>query len=195
MSFGWTLTTPNGKRIVGSKGPCNGRGNSLRAEAAGMLSATMFLSILCNYLHIPVFNVVCISDNAELIRRCKAHLHYKEPFPNKTLRSEYVVTEQIYRTQAAYNIKATFYWVKGHQDNNKTYEELPLEAQLNIDADELAGEFQEEYGKFRPLVHVLPSCPAMLAMRGISITSNYRKQLIRAYVEPQYIQHLQYKFQ
>jgi hypothetical protein len=113
----------------------------------------------------------------------------------KTLRSEYDVTEQIYRTQAAYNIKATFYWVKGHQDNNQAYEELPLEAQLNIDADELAGEFQEEYGKFRPLVHVLPSCPAMLAIRGISITSNYRKQLIRAYVEPQYIQHLQYKFQ
>jgi hypothetical protein len=122
MSFGWTLATPNGKRILGSKGPCNGRGNSLRAEAAGMLSATMFLSILCNYLDVPVFNVVCISDNAELIRRCKAHLHYKEPFPNETLRSEYDVTEQIYRTQAAYNIKATFYWVKGHQDNNQTYE-------------------------------------------------------------------------
>jgi NAD-dependent dihydropyrimidine dehydrogenase PreA subunit len=155
----------------------------------------MFLSILCNYLEVPLFHVVCISDNAELIRRCKAHLQYKEPFPKETLRSEYDVTEQIYRTQAAHNIKATFYWVKGHQDNNKTYEELPLEAQLNIDADQLAGEFQDEYGTFRPLVHVLPSCPAMLAIRGISITSNYRKQLIRAYVEPQYIQHLQYKFQ
>ena len=195
MSFGWTLATPDGNRIVGSKGPCNGRGNSLRAEAAGMLSATMFLSILCTYLDIQVFNVVCISDNAELIRRCKAHLHYKEPFPNETLKSEYDVTEQIYRTQAAHNIKATFYWVKGHQDKNNTYLELPLEAQLNVDADELAGEYQEEHGKFRPLVHVLPSCPAMLAIRGISITSNYRKQLIRAYVEPQYIQHLQYKFQ
>jgi hypothetical protein len=138
---------------------------------------------------------VCISDNADLIRRCKAHLHYKEPFPNETLELEYDVTEQIYRAQAAYNIKATFYWVKGHQDNNKAFDELPLEAQLNIDADELAGKFQDEYGKFRPLIDVLPSCPAMLAIRGISITSNYRKQLIRAYVEPQYIQHLQYKFQ
>jgi hypothetical protein len=195
MSFGWVIATPDGKRLVGAKGPCNGRGNSLRSEAAGMLSATMFISILCNYLNVPEFNVVCISDNAELIRRCRAHLHYKEPFPNETIKSEYDVTEQIYRTQAAHNIKATFYWVKGHQDNNKTYAELPLEAQLNIDADELAGEFQDEYGKFRPIVHLLPSCPAMLAIRGISITSNYRKQLIRAYVEPQYIQYLQYKFQ
>ena len=29
MSFGWTLATPDGKRIVGSKGPCNGRCDSL----------------------------------------------------------------------------------------------------------------------------------------------------------------------
>jgi hypothetical protein len=136
----------------------------------------------------PKRNLFFHSYNAELIRRFRAHLQYKEPFPNETLQSEYDVTEQIYRTQATHNIKATFYWVKGHQDKNKTYEELPLEAQLNINADELAGEYQDEYGKFRPLVHLLPSCPAMLAIRGISITGNYRKQLIRAYVEPLYIQ-------
>jgi hypothetical protein len=29
----------------------------------------------------------------------------------------------------------------------------------------------------------------MLSIRGISITSNYRKQLIRAYIEPEYIQY------
>jgi hypothetical protein len=83
---------------------------------------------------------------------------------------------------------------KGHQDDDKQYEELPLEAQLNIDADELAGIFQQRSGKSRPIVHILPSCPAMLLIRGISITSNYRKQLIRASVEPAYIQYLQYKF-
>jgi hypothetical protein len=65
MSFSWTLATPDGKRIVGSKGPCNGRCNSLRAEAAGILPATMFLSILCQYLNVLVLNVVCISDNVK----------------------------------------------------------------------------------------------------------------------------------
>jgi len=82
---------------------------------------------------------------------------------------------------------------KGHKDDDKQYEEPPLEAQLNIDADELAGIFQQRSGKSRPIVHILPSCPAMLLIRGISITSNYRKQLIRASVEPAYIQYLQYK--
>jgi hypothetical protein len=34
----------------------------------------------------------------------------------------------------------------------------------------------------------------MLSIGGISVTSKYRKQLIRAYVEPEYIEYLQYKF-
>jgi hypothetical protein len=29
-------------------------------------------------------------------------------------------------------------WVKGHQDEDRPYEDLPREAQLNVDVDELA---------------------------------------------------------
>jgi hypothetical protein len=144
-------------------GVCNGRGNSLRAEGAGM-------------------------------RTMNAHKHYHEPFPNETLRSEFDITEQIYNTQSACKIKPIYVWVKGHQDDDKQYDDLSLEAQLNIDADELAGVFQQQSGKSRPIVNMLPSCPALLLIRGISVTSNYRKQLIRASVEPTYIQYLQYKF-
>lgn len=105
------------------------------------------------------------------------------------------MTEQIYKTQKEYNINATFRWVKGNQDNDTPYADLSLEAQLNIDADALAGEYQEVYGTYWPLVNILPSCPAMLTIRGISVTSNYRKQLTRAYVEPEYMQYLQYHYQ
>jgi len=52
MSSGWVIATPDGKRLVGSKGQCDGRSNSLRTEGAGMLSATMFLSIMVQYLDI-----------------------------------------------------------------------------------------------------------------------------------------------
>jgi hypothetical protein len=62
---------------------------------------------------------MCISDNAELIRRCKAHKHYDEPYPNETLTSEFDISEQIYITQKDNNIRARFKWVKGHQDNNQ----------------------------------------------------------------------------
>jgi hypothetical protein len=195
MSFGWVIATPEGDRLIGAKGPCRGRGNSLRAEGAGMLSATMFLSLITKYLKIEPLTVVCISDNAELIQRCKAHQQYKDPIPNGTMRSEFDVTEQIYISITKSKMKATYQWVKGHQDNDTEYMDLPLDAQLNVDADELAGEYQQEHGTYLPLVNMMPSCPAMLTIRGISITNNYRKQLIRAYVEPEYMQYLQYRFE
>jgi hypothetical protein len=77
--------------------------------------------------------------------------------------------------------------VRGHQDKNAAYDDLVLEAQLNVDADKYAGDLQLVNGKFRPIVSLLPSCDAMLSIRGISVTSNYRKQLIRAYIELEYI--------
>jgi hypothetical protein len=65
-------------------------------------------------------------------------------------------------------------WVRGHNDKNAAYDDIELEAQLNVDADKYAGDFQRAKGKFRPLVSLLPSCDAMLPIRGISVTSNYR---------------------
>jgi hypothetical protein len=70
--------------------------------------------------------------------------------------------------------------VRGHQDKNAAYDDLELEAQLNVDADKYAGDFQLAKGKFRPIVSFLPSCDVILSIRGISVISNYRKQLIRA---------------
>ena len=46
--------------------------------------------------------------------------------------------EAFFVTQKENNIRARFKWVKGHQDNKTRYKNLPLEAQLNVDADELA---------------------------------------------------------
>jgi hypothetical protein len=155
--------------------------DSLRAEGAGMLSVTMFIALIKHYLKIETMKIVFISDNSELIRRLKVHKHYDEPFPNETLKSEFDVAEQIYRTTTTYGIQSTYNWVRGHQDKNAAYDDLKLEAQLNVNADKYAGDFQLAKGKFRPLVSLLPSCDAMLSIRGISVTSNDRRQLRRAY--------------
>jgi hypothetical protein len=37
--------------------------------------------------------------------------------------------------------------VRGHQDKNTSYDDLDLEAQLNVDADKYAGDFQLAKGK------------------------------------------------
>ena len=93
-----------------------------------------------------------------------------------------------------HNINAKFEHVKGQQDDNLDYQQLLLKAKLNIDTDVLAGLFQKDHRKYLPRVQMLPSCPALLNARGITITSNFRHQLQRAYVEPRYVVHLQDKF-
>jgi hypothetical protein len=47
-------------------------------------------------------------------------------------------------------------YVKGHQDDKTPYAQLPLLAHLNVDADGLAGHFQDRHGHNRPLVLLTP---------------------------------------
>ena len=145
-----------------------------------MLSVTVFFALISKYTKNEPLMVMFVSDNQELINRCDAHLQYKIPFPNETVKSEYDVTEQIYITASKYKLKPSYHWVKGHQDDNAPTNELSIVAQLNVEADRLAGDFQQDYGKFRSLLTLLPSCSAMLSIRGISITNNYNRQLIKA---------------
>jgi hypothetical protein len=50
----------------------------------------------------------------------------------------------MYRTTKTYGTHSTYNWVPGHQDKNAAYKDLVLEAQLNVDADKYAGDFQLE---------------------------------------------------
>ena len=43
--------------------------------------------------------------------------------------------------------------------------------------------FQDREGKNRPIVTMLPCCPAMLDIKGVSITSNLFNQLVREYTK------------
>ena len=114
------------------------------------------------------------------------HLDFEVPYPSTTLRAEYNIIKQIYQINKLHEITASFHWVRGHQDRNKDIDKLPIEAQLNIGADELANEWQEEhYGKYHPIPYVYPTSPAQLIINDHCVTSQYRHQLIQAYTEPQ----------
>lgn len=65
--------------------------------------------------------------------------------------------------------------VKGHDDRTTDYSKV-LKAHLNVDADELAGPYQDQYGKVIPTVEMLPSSPAIFSLRVSDITGQYLKR-------------------
>ena len=133
-----------------------------------------------------------VSDNLEPINRTKEHLNYNNPYPNNTLSAEFDITEQIYLTNETYKIDASFQHVYGCQDT-KSREEISMETKLNVAVKQLAGKYQDQLGSYRPITHMYPSASAVLEINRMTITSNIRHQLIKAYTEPRYIQCLQDK--
>ena len=53
-----------------------------------------------------------------------------------------------------------FSHVRGPQDDNKTFDVLPIEAQLNVEVDKLAGEFRRNNPDKRRIVPRVGSNPA-----------------------------------
>ena len=58
----------------------------------------------------------------------------------------------------------------GHQDT-RSRGKILVEAILNVEADQLAGEYQDKLGVYSPITHIYPSSPVMLEINGITITS------------------------
>ena len=108
MSFGWVLSTAGGVHLATSYDGCDGRGSSLRAEAVGNLSISLFIALLAKYSKRTNIKIIYVSGNLELINRNKEHLNYTNLYPNNTLAAEFDITEQISLTNQTYNIKASF---------------------------------------------------------------------------------------
>ena len=67
--------------------------------------------------------------------------------------------------------------IRGHQDNKVVYHRLPLLAQLNVDADTFAGEFQRDHGKFLPQVLLTKWAGCLLQTPEGTTTAHYDSAL------------------
>jgi hypothetical protein len=72
------------------------------------------------------------------LKKCSQWLgkHY----PNETLSADWDVLKEIMEHRATLEFPPSLHHVKGHQDDSKPKEDLPLPAQLNIEVDALADE-------------------------------------------------------
>ena len=141
-----------------------------------MLSISIFIALMSKHRRRTDVKIVYVSDNLQLINTSKEHGNYKNSYPNNTLSSEFDITKQIYRTNKTYKIDASFQHVYGHQDT-KSRVEMSIEAKLNVEADRLAGQYQDDHGIYSPITYMYPSSPAVLEFNGMTITSNIRHHL------------------
>ena len=163
--------------FAAAAGPCDADPESItsyRAELTGICGGMAFALLLLRHHNLTMpdnvkLTVYCDNESAvttvsvrEFMRGVKAH----------TAAEHDVIFEIRSMIDAAgVGIKAKH--VKGHQDSDKQYEELPFPARMNVDCDKLAGDFLRN-----PPPGWEPRCSApimnqvALSIDGITMTSN-----------------------
>jgi len=145
-TFGWVISTPSGERLCHGCGPAFGYSiSSYCAEAYGMLSVLLYLHHVMFHFqghHIRCIDLYC--DNSGLVSTVTGILERKRPeFVNDTMKPEWDLIQAIVQEVRSIGMVKVQH-VKGHQDtdSDNPNEPLPLEALLNIEADQHATQFQ-----------------------------------------------------
>jgi hypothetical protein len=98
-----------------------------------------------------------MTDHLRLLTRIEKSLPHPEPFPNLTLLSYWDVMNKIVQTLQSMQITPTLEHVWGHQNDHTPYDDLSLDAQLNVNADKAAGFLSIYiYPQYRPIIPRLP---------------------------------------
>jgi hypothetical protein len=68
-------------------------------------------------------------------------------------------------------------WIKGHQDEDTPYDKLPLQAQLNCDADALSEEYLREATIDFTKTPIMPTSGCQLHLPQGTITHHIKREL------------------
>lgn len=179
-TFGWVIATATGEVLAKCMGPAFGIPmNSFRAEGYGLLSLLIFLFLVHQYAKTSIPHVKLLCDNKALIEKVDAMAKCPRPqFPNETLDPSWDVLQQIQRLLRWLPQGYTAQWIKGHQDAISPAANLTTEAKLNIQADKLAGEFQDlSPSHSTELAPMIDGTKCHLVVDGQTICSNHRKAI------------------
>ncbi len=188
-SFGWVLSTRQGERLVEGMGPVRGQKvHSFRAEACGVLSFLRFLIRVADYTQMHErWKGVLATDSQSLLDTLfgRDQTDRDETAPvdldhNRVvldvLDPEWDVLIEI--QQSLKSLPGVHLeYVEGHQDKQTQYHNLDLLAQLNVDADRIAGQYHEFGYPHSPFVIMSPNTQAHLVFDEGTITSRYEEAI------------------
>ncbi len=184
-AYGWCLSSQDGTRLATGMGPAQGmKPSSYRAEGYGMLSILRFIIRLFEFCGTEPRCSKIYSDNMALIIRIDKQLARNNWYPNDTVSSDWDVLQAIVTTLRLFQQTPLVSHVRGHQDDDTAYALLPLEAQLNVDADAAATIFQLDHGATRYSVPMIGGNSAQLSIDNKTVTYGYIKTIRNAYSYP-----------
>ena len=94
--------------------------------------------------------------------------------------ADWDVLQQIVTSRRLFPLLPVLQFVKGHQDADCPYATFPLPAQLNIDADHLAGSYAPHPTETPSIVPMIAGTAVSLQLPFGTITTKYRSALRRA---------------
>ena len=184
-AFGWSMRNEHNITVASGMGPARGGGTmtSYRAEAYGMLAILRFLIRMAEFTEMTFpWTGVIGTDSQSLLDT----LFGKDETRLKRDRDEPVNMEG---AQVVLNCtcpdwdilieiqESLSQHVKGHQDRERAYHTLDQMAQLNVDADARAGQYQDNNGATRPIALMTTRTKVHLLGNQGTVTSHYDKYL------------------
>ena len=114
-------------------------------------------------------------------------------YPNATMSPDWDVLQSIVSLLREFPKTPHLIHVKGHQDNNQTYAQLSMPAQLNVDADKLAGDFEYRPSDDPTIAPLIAGNSVSLQCPTGTISSKYRQNIRKMKSAPIMRQHICHK--
>ena len=194
-AFAWVMATSEGTRIAQCSGPCFGKDpTSYRAEGYGILSALRFFTQLRRVFNTNFQNLALYCDNQTMVNRSQQPPRDLDRIvPNETLAAEWDLLMEIWSARDAFppESRPSLTHVKGHQDKKTPYNDLPLRAQLNVDADRLADQYLETNPDLNCIrTSMFPTTRALIHTSTGTITYKLKRKLRECRTRPPLVQKL-----
>ena len=158
----WIIVLTDGTKLISGHNPEFGRHvdiNSYHSEIYASLSSLTFLGFFCNYFSLQLSNDIhATCDDKSYVTKMNEFIshRYSKLFIHKIKESEaYLAVLSCLPT----NFVITH--IKGHQDEQKSYQVLTIEEKLNVDADAIATSCAT-----KSLNTHLPSAPFVIYVKG-----------------------------
>ena len=206
-SFGWVISSEHGERVAQGKGPVRSpRPTSYRAEASGLLSLLRFLLRASEFTSmVDPWKGTIVTDSYRVLKTLGGGDVDPQDALDKPIKidGDKVVLDVLcpewdllieIQHALIHLPEMTLQFIKGHQDAKTPYAQLPLDAQLNCDADHIAGEYQDQYGGNRPILLMSPCTQVLIHLPEGSITGKFANALRTAYCGPPLLNHMKARY-